>query len=144
MSDQTTTKEVIAPGHEWYRKPLRTAIQLVMGGLLTTVVQWLLTQYGSGLSASGVAEVLGVATLATSAAQNYGESKGWLPTTLIPPAPTVTQVTSTTGGVKVVATALPPVPPPSPEPVTVKPVPVPEVSPPPPNPPDGSANDPAA
>jgi hypothetical protein len=100
--DGTSAKSVPAPGHEWWRKPLRTAIQIIMGGGLSLLLDWIAHNLGGTVTAGELGVLALIFTQLTSMAQNYGESRGWIPTTIIQAAPRLTAVTTMQAPVEIV------------------------------------------
>lgn len=78
MSQNPTTTNVTTP-NQWWRGPVRLAIQLAMGGLLTFVATYVVQHYGPNLGATPIAIILAASTWLTSAAQHYGEQHGIIP-----------------------------------------------------------------
>ena len=64
--------------NDWWRRGVRTIIQLIAGGGLTALFQ----QVATDLDAQYTAYVLMLSTFLVTVAQNYCEDQGWIPAVL--------------------------------------------------------------
>lgn len=72
----------VATVGSWYRKPLRSAVQIVAGLGAT----WVMGQLGPHIPVKDYAAVFGVVTFVIGSAQNWCESMGIIPILLPSPA----------------------------------------------------------
>lgn len=78
----TSSGQVVSTRTTTVQRFLRTGIQLIAGGLLTTLIDLVVQDVSPG----AVPYILAVSTLVVTGAQNYAEEQGWVPIILKRPS----------------------------------------------------------
>jgi len=81
MNPQPPPTQPAAMG-PWWRKPVRTAVQIVAG----LGVTWVMGQLGPHIPTQYYAPTFGIVTFVISSAQNWSEAHGLIPILLPSPA----------------------------------------------------------